>query len=328
MHRMSQDTFRVFISHKSDDAELAKVVAAELDGLAPGRIRCWVSGDDLAAGADWEREIKRELAQSHLLVLLFTTPHHTWDWCLYEVGLFIRFEADEVTAVACLYGTDATPPAPLHQVQCVRATAEALTQQLLRPLCTQTWEVSDTWQRGALLPDVSDDVLATTAKRIARKFRYVLERAQPDATDDTYTYRPCHRIVLDLTHCGPTMSWKGIPRDARVIQGTDATTSYTLSLFRAHEGMSAWKWGDLIDEVGGDDEAWRRDLDASFLHSLTRRLWVPSMEVMRVWQPDGHQDRTYRPIVYEVERRVHGDEAVSATILLVPDEATPSITTD
>ena len=88
--------------------------------------------------------------------------------------------------------------------------------------------------------------------------------------------------------------------------------------------IEMWRLG----EVGGDDEAWRRDLDASFLHSLTRRLWVPSMEVMRVWQPDGHQDRTYRPIVYEVERRVHGDEAVSATILLVPDEATPSITTD
>jgi hypothetical protein len=113
-----------------------------------------------------------------------------------------------------------------------------------------------------------------------------------------------------------------------VVEGTDATTSYTLSLFRAHEGMSAWTWGDLVDEVGGDGEAWLRDLDASFAQSLTRRLWAPSMEVMRVWQPDGHQDRTYRPIVYEVERRVRGDAPVSATILLVPDEVNESASAD
>ena len=328
MHRMSQDTFKVFISHKSDDAVLAEAVATELKNLVPDRIECWVSGQDLAAGADWEREIKRELAQSHLLLLLFTTPHHTWDWCLYEVGLYIRFEAEEVTGVACLYDPNGVPPAPLMQAQCVRATSEALAQQLLRPLCTQTWEVSDTWQRGALLPHVSDDVLATTAERIAEKFSQVLERAKPDTTDDVYAYRPCHRIVLDLTRCGRTSSWSGIPREARVIEGRDATTSYTLSLFRAHEGMSGWTWGDLVAEVGGDDEKWLRDLDASFVQSLTRHLWTPSMEVMRGWQPDGDQHRTYRPIVYEVVRRVHGDEPVLATILLVPDEVNQSAPTD
>jgi len=58
---MSQDTFKVFISHKSDDAVLAEAVATELKNLVPDRIECWVSGQDLAAGADWEREIKQTI---------------------------------------------------------------------------------------------------------------------------------------------------------------------------------------------------------------------------------------------------------------------------
>ena len=320
MQRLSQETFNVFVSHKSDDAELANVVADELNGLVPGLVQCWVSGQELRAGSDWEREIKRQLAQSHLLLLLFTTPHHTWDWCLYEVGLFVRFDNDDVTAVACIFDPDGAPPAPLHQVQCVRASADTLATQLLRPLCTRTWEMSDTWQRGALLADVSDDVVTAAAERIASKFRHVLERAEPDTKDDVYSYKPCHRIVLDLERCGPASSWQGIPKEARVVEGREATTSYTLSLFRTHEGHSAWTWGDLLGEVGGEERTWLRDLDESFTQSLSRRLWAPSMEVMEVWQPDARQHRTYRPVVYEVLRRVHDDAPVQVTLLLLPDD--------
>lgn len=321
MHRVPQDTFKVFVSHKSDDADLAEVVATELQALAPGRIECWVSSEELTAGTDWEREIKRQLAQTHLLVLLFTTPHHTWDWCLYEVGLFVRFEAEDVSSVACLFDPKGMPPTPLHQVQCVRASRDTLVKQLLRPLCSTTWEMSDNWQRGALRSKVPDDLLVAAAERIAEKFQEILQRAEPDTSDEVHSYRPCHRIVLDLEQCGATSTWQGIPRGARVMDGRDATTSYTLSLFRAHDGTSGWTWGQLVDEVGGEDESWLRDLDSSFMQSLTRHLWAPSMAVMAVWQPHSDRRRTYRPIIYEVERRVSDDEAVRLTILLLPEGA-------
>ena len=328
MHRVPQDTFKVFVSYKSDDVELAQVVAHELENLAPGRIKCWVSNEELTAGTDWEREIKRQLAETHLLVLLFTTEKKTWDWCLYEVGLFVRFDAEDVSSVACLFDPKGAPPAPLHQVQCVRASREKLVKQLLRPLCTQTWEMSDNWQRGALRSKVPDDLLEAAAERIEEKFQQTLQRAEPDTSNEVSSYRPCHRIVLDLEPCGATSTWDGIPRDARVIDGRDATTSYTLSLFRAHDGTSGWTWGDLVAEVVGEDESWLRDLDSSFMQSLTRRLWSPSMALMAVWQPDSDRRRTYRPIIYEVERRVSNDEAVRLTILLLPAgaevEATPS----
>jgi hypothetical protein len=320
MPRLQQDTFNVFVSHKSDDKELANLVADELGKLAPDLIQCWVSGRALTAGTDWDRQIKKQLARSHLLILLFTTPHHTWDWCLYEVGLFVRFEADDVVSVACLYDPNGAPPAPLNQVQCVRALATDIAQQLIRPICTETWNMSDTWQRGALLPDVTDDVVSEAAQRIAEGFDRVLSASARRPGPDVYRYRPCHRIVLNLEACTPTDEWVGIPRAARVVEGFDDTTSYTLSLFRAHDGKSAWTWGDLVDEVDGRDARWLRDLDEAFVQSLTRHLWAPSMEVLEVWQPDAARHRTYRPILHEVARRVADDTPVEVTIVLVPDE--------
>ena len=322
MSRLPQDRFRVFVSHKSDDAELAEVVADELRNLAPDQIECWVSGEALTAGMDWDREIKKQLAQSHLLVLLFTTPQHTWDWCLYEVGLYVRFDADDVISVACLFDPGGAPPAPLNQVQCVPATPEAVAKQLLRPLCTQTWNMSDTWQRGALLATVSDDAVTAAAGHIADAFGRHLPPSASAPSDDRYRYRPCHRIVLDLEHCTPP--WNGIPRHARVVTGRDDTTSYTLSLFRAHDSTETWTWGDLVDEVDGADSAWLSDLDQAFVQSLTRHLWSPSMELLEVWQPDAAHHRTYRPIVYEVVRRTHDDAPVGATILLIPDDSPAS----
>ncbi len=320
MPRLQQETFKVFVSHKSDDKDLATLVASELRALAPGIIECWVSGEELTAGTDWDREIKKQLAQSHLLILLFTTPRHNWDWCLYEVGLFVRFDADDVVSVACLFDPKGLPPAPLNQVQCVRALREDIASQLVRPICTQTWTMSDTWQRGALAPDVSDDVVDGASDRIAKGFEHTLARSMSAAGPEVYQYRPCHRIVLSLAHCARTRPWDGIPRSARVVEGIDDTTSYTLSLFRAHDGRSTWTWGDLVDEIDGRDTPWRRDLDQSFVQSLTRHLWSPSMELMEVWQPNSDRRRTYRPVVYEVVRQTSDDSPVEATILLLPDD--------
>ncbi len=324
MPRLQQDRFNVFVSHKSDDKELADLVADELHRLAPDLVECWVSGQALTAGVDWDREIKKQLAQSHLLILLFTTPRHTWDWCLYEVGLFVRFDAEDVVSVACLFDPNGLPPAPLNQVQCVRALTEDIARQLVRPICTQTWNMSDTWQRGALVPDVADDVVNAAAERIARGFKKIMARSASGQGPEVYRYRPCHRIVLDLTPCGPSDAWDGIPRNARVVEGVDDTTSYTLSLFRAHDGRSAWTWGDLVDEVAGRDAPWLHDLDQHFAQSLTRHLWSPSMELMEVWQPNSDQRRTYRPTIYEVGRRVSDDRPVETTILLLPDGVPPT----
>ena len=150
MSRLQQDTFKIFVSHKLSDKALAELVVHELETLGDGRIDCWMSGQDLSAGVDWNRQTKHNLAESHLLVLLFTAPAQKWDWCLFEVGLFTRFEADDVCSVVCLFDPDGSPPDPLNQVQGVKADVTSTVRLFLEPLCTKPWCMSDDWQRGAL----------------------------------------------------------------------------------------------------------------------------------------------------------------------------------
>ena len=116
MARLNDDAFRIFISHKHENAVLASTVKTQLEELgkqADWPIDCFVSGEDIDVATNWDRKIKRELARSHLLVLLFTDPARDWDWCLYETGLYARFDAEDVLCIACLYPGDKQPPGPL-----------------------------------------------------------------------------------------------------------------------------------------------------------------------------------------------------------------------
>jgi hypothetical protein len=316
MGQLAQDRFRIFVSHKHADERLADVVAEELEGLAPDLISCWVSGQDLLAGADWNRTIKANLAGSHLLLLLFTTPAHTWDWCLFEVGLFMRFFEEDVSSVVCLFEPDGTAPGPLSHVQGVQAEADQLLSRFLEPLCTETWRVSDGWQRGALVPNPDQEQLAKAARRIARAFHKALGGDEPG--DSVYSYRPCHRVVLDLEPADRDVEWTGIPLDARVVEGTDDTSSYTLGLFRLHEGKGRRTWRDLVAEVDGEDAPWRHDLDRAFTEGLRSNLWEPSTNTLEAWRPGGGGCRTYLPVLYQIDRRVDDDRPVRATVLLLP----------
>ena len=73
MARLSDDRFRIFVSHKHENHTLAVAFQQALEGLCP-MIECFVSGANLSAGTDWNREIRHRLAESHMLVLLFTRP--------------------------------------------------------------------------------------------------------------------------------------------------------------------------------------------------------------------------------------------------------------
>ena len=240
MPRLQQDNFTVFVSHKSADKELANLVANELVNLAPRQIECWVSGQALTAGIDWDREIKKQLAESHLLVLLFTTPEHNWDWCLYEVGLFVRFDADEVISVACLFDPSGSPPAPLNQVQCVRAASKEIAEQLVRPLCTQTWNLSDTWQRGALVPDVSDEVVDATAKRIADGFHSTLANSDSSRSADA---RPLPAVPSHRARPRTLRTARHARRIPRALASSKAPTTPRVTPCRCSGLTSAWRGG-------------------------------------------------------------------------------------
>lgn len=289
--RVADDKFRVFISHKHEDHALAVEVKTAMESLNPELIDCFVSGVDIPAGMDWRREIRNSLAQSHALVLLFTEPSKTWDWCLYETGLYTRFDRSEARAVVCLFSAGGASPSPLADLQGVPADCSKI-HAFLDALCRRTWDVSDDWRRGALAPEVAHEKVEAAAHVIVEAFR---------RSGSASTYYPCHRLVLSLSESDDFA--KGIPESARVMVGANDTSGYTMSLFDLAGGEPAKRtWGDLLRAVGGTEAAWRRELDSRFLQALNEQLFPPIEGRMRAGGMSRGEQRVYRPILYSIVR--------------------------
>jgi hypothetical protein len=318
----TDDVFTVFISHKHEDHALAVEVKKALEGLArPNLIECFVSGVDITAGMDWRREIRSVLARSHALILLYTAPSKNWDWCLYETGLYTRFDRaakNEVSSVVCLFNPGQASPSAIADLQGVPAETEKI-RDFLKLFCHQTWKISDDWRQGALAPDVEPKQVDDAARAIERAFRRL---------GSTSTYFPCHRVVLSLSESDKIAS--GIPENALVIEGPNDTSSYTLSLFDLGSGIGKRTWGDLLQAVQGTNAAWRKELDEHFLLALREELFWPIKGCMRAAGKSRVAGRLYRPILYSIVRGpavgpVSDDTAEtyqrprSLTIVLMPE---------
>jgi hypothetical protein len=287
---IANDVFTVFISHKHEDHALAVAVKEAIQGLNKDLIDCFVSGVDITAGADWRREIRSALARSHILLLLFTAPSKNWDWCLFETGLYTRFDRSEIRSVICLFNPVDASPSPLADLQGVPANADKV-RALLDSLCHRTWEVSDDWRRGALAPDITSSKLQAAARAIADAF---------GRSRSASTYYPCHRLVLSLSESDDIA--KGIPESAQVILGPNGTSGYTMSMFDLAVGNDPRTWGDLLRSIHATEALWRRQLDAHFLQALDERLFSPIEGRMLAGGTGRCQGRVYRPILYSIDR--------------------------
>ena len=286
----ADDVFKVFISHKHEDHALAMEVKSALEGLSPGHVDCFVSGVDITAGMDWRREIRAELGLSHLLVLLFTAPSKNWDWCLYEAGLYTRFDRPSARSVVCLYNAADASPSPLADLQGVPAEPEPV-RAFLELLCRRTLDLSDDWRHGTLAPDVTLDQLETAAQVIVTAF---------ENAGSTSTYYPCHRLVLSFSESDEIGA--GIPETARVVEGPTNTTSFTMSLFNLASGTGKRTWGDLLRAVDGQDAPWRHELDGNFLRALEEKLFAPSQASLAAGAGVRGDVRCYLPILYSIVR--------------------------
>lgn len=310
MPRISDDTFRVFISHKHEDHELAMTVQTQLEKLIPKNladrpIECFVSGDDILAATDWNRKIRSEMTRSHLLLLLFTNSSRNWDWCLYETGLFVRFEREDVQAIVCMYEDGGVPPGPLGSVQCVAVTRGRVAK-FLKDLCYETHQMSDDWRRGALAKR------SLPAERFVRAADCIVESFERTLAGVRGTYHPCHRIVLDT---GTAKPGKGIPVDGRLVVGEDDTSTYTMSLCGFAGIREKRTWGDVLDHLGARRSTWRRELDDAYRRALTGDLFTPVKATFVAWDEVAGQERVYKPILYEIQRRTLDRKPVGITVI-------------
>lgn len=288
------DEYRIFISHKEEDQEIAVAVKTALSQFS-GDLEFFISGESIAAGEDWKAVLRQELRDSDLLLLLFTEPTRKWDWCLYEAGLFTKLDQEKDEPVVCMYSPEHGPPSPLMTIQGVPASV-ADVSNFIEKLFTTT---DITRREKPLNANVGKDSIERAAQAICDHF---VGNIQP--------YYACHRLYLELpgdigeceTEC------EGIPPESRV-EGSEAT----MRVFGRLPGRTTW--AELVQEHTDAKERWLAELDHVFCDACEGRISATTTQTFRAH--DGA--RIFRPELYRLDKQ--GTRPVAAVVMLTEEIA-------
>ena len=81
----------LFISHKHSDKRIADVIRDFISKYSGGRIDVFQSSSPWAEGPKVARNVNKELKaalwKAHALILVYTTPDHDWNYCMFECGV-------------------------------------------------------------------------------------------------------------------------------------------------------------------------------------------------------------------------------------------------
>ena len=119
---------QMFISHRTEYAEVARDLKKHIQATSQDRIKVFVSDDirDIPGGLDWRLLIEKHLREAESLILIYGAPYEDWSWCFYETGYFAALDR----RIYCITRPDVDPPAPLNHLQMVTST-DKLIEELM-----------------------------------------------------------------------------------------------------------------------------------------------------------------------------------------------------
>ena len=285
--------YSIFISHKAEDEATAIAVQTAL-GEFSGGLRCFISGDSIVEGENWRQRLRRELRESDLLLLLFTEPTRAWDWCLYEVGLFLSLDDNNGgKPVVCMYNPDGDLPSPLATLQGVRATEPDVSRFIARLIRTTDITGGDI----PLNANVSDEGIDRAAGVICDHFMGTI-----------HPYYACYRVYLELP--ADVGEQPTIPPESRIV-GSEGT----MRIFGRLAGTTTW--GELVQSFAAENARWLDEIGRVFGDACGGRVSAPTTYTFRAH--DGA--RIFRPELYRLDKK--GNTPVAAVVMFT-EEVAPS----
>lgn len=129
-------------------------------------------------------------------------------------------------------------------------------------------------------------------------------------------------MVLDLR--GQPNAHDGIPDSARVVEGEGATSTFTMSLFNLTRGLRNRTWKDLVQASGDPNGLWLAHLNQRYAAAIREELFSPALitPMPLIDAYTGQRRRSYRPVIYEIQRAPAGDPAATGPESLQPLQLT------
>ncbi len=170
----------VFISHKHDDKMIAEVVSDFIKDSTAGKVKVHNSSSTEfggpGAGKNLTAELKKALAATDVVLLIYTSADVHWDYCMWECGVAVDPCDEHPTNIVVLRcGTDA--PAPFADTLSIdlrsRDDVVKLTKQFLtdpeffptpREISGYSPEDPAVTKRGEELFDALQEVLPSASK--------------------------------------------------------------------------------------------------------------------------------------------------------------------
>src|SRR5262245_24224518 len=205
----------IFISHRSEYAELVKALKAVIQETAQGQINVFIS-EDIPKADDWRDELEKNLRAADNLFLIYGAPYEDWSWCFYETGYLAAQPACEgrERRIFCVKRKEIPVPSPLNHLQAV-----ADEKELIKVLI-------DIYRQNKIDFDAND--LHDRVKNIGRRlFGKIAE------------LRGYSRVVVSINSEEFDQS-TGIPDDATIESDTTTITQ----LFGL--ATSKVQWGEII----------------------------------------------------------------------------------
>lgn len=115
----------IFISHRSEYADLVKALKAVIQETTQGQISVFIS-EDIPKGDDWRAELEKSLQGAENLFLIYGAPYEDWSWCFYETGYFGAQPPCEgrERRIFCVKRKDIPVPSPLSHLQAIADETE------------------------------------------------------------------------------------------------------------------------------------------------------------------------------------------------------------
>jgi hypothetical protein len=137
----------VFISHRHADAKIAAIIADFLDERSSHNAKVFLSSSadftHPGAGENLVAALKRELAESSVVLLVFTSEGEGWSWCMWECGVATDPRDESPSKVVVLQCSDAAPAPYGDHVRVDLRNLDAVTGFVRKMLTTNDWFPDD-----------------------------------------------------------------------------------------------------------------------------------------------------------------------------------------